>query len=210
MIRTDNSPKHKLQKRFQLLKFIWRKRRLFTVKGTRICRLNFRRSHRVRGPFLESSGNYWSPISYPSVTKQNGLLFVCLFVSFICFVYLFVFLSRTYAVIVQILFWIFGSGLKSCGTLSLRNGPLVSAHVLGCIARDGEEEGFGGERKEKCNWCTFRFWTKKKTLLEQQVKFWVVALSMKVQWIYVCKIEAVQLRREWSKLSSFSLERFKN
>ena len=89
MIRKDNSPKHKLQKTFHLLKSIWRKRRLFTVKGIRICRLNFRRSNRVRGPFLGSSDNYRSPITYQSVTKQNGLLFCFLFLCFFCFVFFF-------------------------------------------------------------------------------------------------------------------------
>ena len=89
MIRKDNSPKHKLQKTFHLLKSIWRKRRLFTVKGIRICRLNVRRSNRVRGPFLGSSDNYRSPITYQSVTKQNGLLFCFLFLCFFCFVFFF-------------------------------------------------------------------------------------------------------------------------
>ena len=72
MIRKDNSPKHKLQETFQLLMSIERKRRLSTVKGIKICRLNFRRFHRVLGPFLGISGNYRSPITYPSVIKQNG------------------------------------------------------------------------------------------------------------------------------------------
>ena len=91
MIRKDNSPKHKLQKTFQLLMSIERKRRLSTVKGIKICRLNFRRFHRVLGPFLGISGNYRSPITYPSVTKQNGLLFCFFFVSFVlfCFVLFF-------------------------------------------------------------------------------------------------------------------------
>ena len=89
MIRKDNRPKHKLQKTFHLLKSIWRKRRLFTVKGIRICRLNVRRSNRVRGPFLGSSDNYRSPVTYQSVTKQNGLLFCFLFLCFFCFVFFF-------------------------------------------------------------------------------------------------------------------------
>ena len=140
MIRKDNRPKHKLQKTFHLLKSIWRKRRLFTVKGIRICRLNVRRSNRVRGPFLGSSDNYRSPVTYQSVTKQNGLLFCFLFLCFFCFVFFF---NQDPAFIVQILFLIFGSGLKSCGTLSLRNGPLVSANVLACTARESKENSKG-------------------------------------------------------------------
>ena len=62
MIREDNSPKQKLQKRFQLLKSI-RKRCLLPVKGKRRFRLDFGRCLQdwVRSPFLGSSGNCRSP-----------------------------------------------------------------------------------------------------------------------------------------------------
>ena len=163
MIRKDNSPKHKLQKTFQLLMSIERKRRLSTVKGIKICRLNFRRFHRVLGPFLGISGNYRSPITYPSVTKQNGLLFCFFFVSFVLFCFVFFFFIQDHAFIVQILFLIFGSGLKSCGTLSLGNGPLVSANVLACTARESGEKG----TKNATN-AFFVFQRKQNKLDEQQ------------------------------------------
>ena len=164
MIRKDNSPKHKLQKTFHLLKSIWRKRCLFlTVKGIKICRLNFRRFHRVLGPFLGISGNYRSPITYPSVTKQNGLLFCFFFVSFVLFCFVFFFFNQDHAFIVQMLFLIFGSGLKSCGTLSLGNGPLVSANVLACTARESGEKG----TKNATN-AFFVFQRKQNKLDEQQ------------------------------------------
>ena len=161
MIRKDNSPKHKLQKTFQLLMSIERKRRLSTVKGIKICRLNFRRFHRVLGPFLGISGNYRSPITYPSVTKQNGLLFCFFFVSFVLFCFVFFQLGPRFHCSDVIL--IFGSGLKSCGTLSLGNGPLASANVLACTARESGEKG----TKNATN-AFFVFQRKQNKLDEQQ------------------------------------------
>ena len=86
MIRKDNSPKHKLQKTFQLLMSIERKRRLSTVKGIKICRLNFRRFHRVLGPFLGISGNYRSPITYPRSPNKMDCFFVFSLFLLFCFV----------------------------------------------------------------------------------------------------------------------------
>ena len=88
MIRKDNSPKNKLQETFQLLMSIERKRRLSTVKGIKICRLNFRRFHRVLGPFLGISRQLPVTDNIPigHQTKWTAFLF---FRCFLCFVFFF-------------------------------------------------------------------------------------------------------------------------
>ena len=88
-----------------------------------------------------------------------GCFFYFLFVCFFCFV----FFTSTHVFIVQILFLIPGSGLKSCETLSLGNGPLVSPHVLACTARESEEKG----TKNAAD-AFFVFQRKKNKLGEQQ------------------------------------------
>ena len=97
-------------------------------------------------------------------TKWTAFLFFLCFFCFVlfCFV-LFFFFNQDHAFIVQILLLVFGSGLKSCGTLSLGNGPLVSANVLACTARESGEKG----TKNATN-AFFVFQRKQNKLDEQQ------------------------------------------
>ena len=126
-------------------------------------------------PFLGRSGNYRSPITYPSVTKQNGLLFCvfCLFLCFFCFV---LFLNQDPRFHCSD----FGSGLKSCGTLNLRNGPLVQVHVLALYSMHVQRER-AGRKERKMQLMHFSFFKKNKINLMNNKVFRVVAFSMKVQ-----------------------------
>ena len=96
-------------------------------------------------------------------TKWTAFLFFLCFFCFVLFCFVLFFFIQDHAFIVQILFLIFGSGLKSCGTLSLGNGPLVSANVLACTARESGEKG----TKNATN-AFFVFQRKQNKLDEQQ------------------------------------------
>ena len=172
MIRKDNSPKHKLQKTFQLLMSIERKRRLSTVKGIKICRLNFRRFHRVLGPFLGISGNYRSPITYPSVTKQNGLLF-CVFCLFLLFCFVFE-LGPTLSLF---RFWL---GPEKLRDFKFGKRPPGVGSCLSLYSERERGERIREERKKNATDALLVFERQNNTCLNNN-EFWVVALSMKVQ-----------------------------
>ena len=94
-------------------------------------------------------------------TKWTAFLFFLCFFCFVLFCFVFFQLGPRFHCSDVIL--IFGSGLKSCGTLSLGNGPLASANVLACTARESGEKG----TKNATN-AFFVFQRKQNKLDEQQ------------------------------------------
>ena len=178
MTRKDDSPKHKLQRTFHLLKSIWRKRRLFlTVKGMKICRLNFRRSHRLPGPFLGRSGNYRSPVTdnIPIGHQTKWTAFLCfLFVSLFL---LFCFVFELGPTLSLFIFWL---GPEKLRDFKFGKRPPGVGSCLSLYSERERGERIREERKKNATDALLVFERQNNTCLNNN-EFWVVALSMKVQ-----------------------------